>query len=117
MTSMTTTDPFTTTSAGLKLSTEWLNASVVRVSAEGDIDASNSADLLEYVFRRGANCRTLILNLKDVTFFATAGFSTLQTIETRCTGASVSWMLIPSPAVSRVLSICDPQRTLPCGIA
>lgn len=116
MTSMTTTDPFAITRAGLNLTTEWLNASVVRISAEGDIDASNSADLLEYVFRRGANCRSLILNLKDVTFFATAGFSTLQTIEMRCTTASVSWMMIPSPAVSRVLSICDPQRTLPRGI-
>lgn len=118
MTAMTTTDPFTTTRRdGLKLSTEWLNTSVVRISVYGEIDASNSAEVLEYVFRHGANCRNMILDLKDVTFFATAGFSTLQTIDTRCTRASVSWMLIPSAAVSRVLSVCDPRRSLPCGIA
>lgn len=118
MTAMTTSDPFTATSrAGLKLSTEWLNTSVVRISAYGDIDASNSAEVLEYVFRRGANCRSMILDLKDVTFFATAGFSALQTIDMRCTSASVSWMLIPSAAVSRVLSVCDARRSLPCGVA
>jgi anti-anti-sigma factor len=118
MTAMTTSEPFTTTSrTGLKLSTEWLNTSVVRISAYGDIDASNSAEVLEYVFRRGANCRSMILDLTDVTFFATAGFSALQTIDMRCTRASVSWMLIPSAAVSRVLSVCDARRSLPCGVA
>jgi anti-anti-sigma factor len=118
MTAMTTTDPFPATRrAGLKLSTEWLNTSVVRISVHGDIDASNSAEVLEYMFRRGANCRSMILDLKDVTFFATAGFSALQTIDLRCTRASVGWMLIPSAAVSRVLAVCDPRRSLPCEVA
>jgi anti-anti-sigma factor len=118
MTAMTTTDPLTAMRPdGLRLSTEWLNASVVRISVHGEIDASNSEDVLEYVFRRGANCRTLILNLKDISFFATAGFSALQTLDTRCERAGVSWMLLPSRAVLRVLSVCDPQRSLPCGVA
>jgi anti-anti-sigma factor len=103
--------------AGLHLSAEWLNSTVVRISASGDIDASNAAELLDYVLRRGANCRSLILDLSDVTFFATAGFSALQTIGVRSSRASVSWMLVDGPAVSRVLSICDPERTLPRGIA
>ncbi|MGX9789804.1 STAS domain-containing protein [Mycobacterium sp. MMS18-G62] len=115
---MTTTDPFATTRQdGLRLSTEWLNTSVVRISVHGDVDASNSEEVLEYVFRRGANCRTLILDLTDVSFFATAGFSALQTLDMRCTRAEVSWMLIPSKAVSRVLTVCDPRRSLPCGVA
>ena len=118
MTAMTTTDPFAATRRdGLRLSTEWLNASVVRISVDGEIDASNSADMLEYVFRRGANCRSMILDLKNVSFFATAGFSALQTLDMRCTRAEVSWMLVPSRAVSRVLSVCDPRRILPCGVA
>jgi anti-anti-sigma factor len=102
--------------AGLHLSAEWLNSTVVRISASGDIDASNTAELLDYVLRRGANCRSLILDLSGVTFFATAGFSALRTIELRSSRASVSWMLVDGPAVSRVLSICDPERTLPRGI-
>jgi anti-anti-sigma factor len=102
--------------AGLKLSTEWINPTLVRISASGDIDASNAADLFDYVLRRAANCRSLILDLKDVTFFGTAGFSALQTIDARSSRASVSWMLVAGPTVSRVLSICDPQRTLPRGV-
>jgi anti-anti-sigma factor len=100
----------------LTVSTEWLNATVVRISVAGDIDASNTAELLDYVLRRGANCQSLILDLKDVTFFGTAGFSALRTIDVRSTRASVSWMVVAGPAVSRVLSICDPERTLPRGV-
>jgi anti-anti-sigma factor len=100
----------------LKLSTEWLNPTVVRISVSGDVDASNTAEVLDYVRRRGANCRSLILDLSDVTFFGTAGFSALQTIDMRSSHASVSWMVVPGPAVSRVLSICDPRRELPRGI-
>jgi anti-anti-sigma factor len=105
-----------TRSAGLKLSAEWVNSTVVRISASGEIDASNTAEVLDYVLRRGANCRSLILDLKDVTFFATAGFSALRTIDIRSSRASVSWMLVPGPAVSRVLRICDPRRELPRGV-
>jgi len=101
---------------GLQLSTEWVNPTIVRISAAGDIDAANYADVLDYVLRRAANCRSLILDLKDVTFFATAGFSMLRTIDTRSSRASVSWMVVPSAAVARVLSICDPERTLPRGV-
>ena len=101
---------------GLKLSTEWANSTAVRISASGEIDASNSTELREYVLRRGANCRSMILDLTGVPFFAPAGFSTLRTIDARCAHASVSWMLVAGQAVSRVLSICDPQLTLPRGI-
>jgi anti-anti-sigma factor len=102
--------------AGLQLSSEWLNSTVVRISASGEIDASNTAELLDFVLRRGANCRSLILDLSGITFFATAGFSALRTIDLRSSRASVSWTLVDGPAVSRVLRICDPQRTLPRGV-
>ena len=112
------TAPHTATSrrAGLQLSADWLNATVVRISASGEIDASNTAELLDFVLRRGANCRSMILDLSGITFFATAGFSALRTIELRSTRASVSWTLVAGPAVSRVLSVCDPERTLPRGV-
>ena len=119
MTTMTTPSRTATTPtrrAGLQLSSEWLNSTVVRIRASGDIDASNTAELLDFVLRRGANCRSLILDLSDVTFFATAGFSALRTIDLRSSRASVSWTLVCGPAVSRVLSICDPERRLPRGV-
>jgi anti-anti-sigma factor len=117
MPSTTTTVPITATRrTGLTLSTEWLDSTVVRISASGEIDASNTAELLDYVLRRGANCRSLILDLKDVTFFGTEGFSALQTIDVRSSRASVSWTVVPGPAVSRVLKICDPRCEIPRGV-
>jgi anti-anti-sigma factor len=97
----------------LSLSTNWLSAAVVRITAAGAIDASNAAELADYVFRHAANSRRLILDLKGVDFFGTAGFSTLMNIQARCAYAAVKWTLVPSTAVSRVLEICDPRGTLP----
>jgi anti-anti-sigma factor len=99
----------------LAFSTEWLNTAVVRISVTGEIDATNEAELRDYVFRRAANCKTLILNLHEVSFFSTAGFSALLAIHDRCSRATVSWMVIPSATVSRVLDICDRQFTIPCS--
>jgi anti-anti-sigma factor len=117
MPSALTTQPTTATRrAGLSFSTEWLNSTIVRISVSGEVDASNTAELLDYVLRRGANSRNLILDLKDVTFFGTEGFSALQTIDVRSSRASVSWMAVPGPAVSRVLKICDPRCEIPRGV-
>jgi anti-anti-sigma factor len=99
----------------LAFSTEWLNPEVVRISVQGEIDATNEAELRDYVFGRAANCKTLTLNLHEVSFFSTAGFSALLTIDDRCVRAAVNWMVVPSAAVSRVLDICDREFTIPCG--
>jgi anti-anti-sigma factor len=97
----------------VRFSTDWMSPSVVRISVAGDIDASNADQLAEYVFRRAANCRRLILDLQDVSFFGTAGFANLRTIGVRCADARVNWMLVPSRPVSLVLDVCDPGRNLP----
>jgi anti-anti-sigma factor len=97
----------------LSVSTDWLDTSVVRITASGDIDASNANEFGQYVFRRAANCRRLIIDLHDVEFFATAGFSTLINIHARCEYASVDCTIVSSRAVSRVLQICDPRQILP----
>ena len=97
----------------LSLSTNWLSDAVVRISAAGAIDASNAAVFGDYVFRHAANSRRLILDLKAVDFFGIVGFSTLMNIQARCAYAAVKWTLLSSTAVSRVLEICDPRRTLP----
>jgi anti-anti-sigma factor len=94
-------------------STEWLSPSEVRIAVAGEVDASNAKDLATYVFGRAANCRYLTLDLSQVEFFGTAGFSALRAIESRCAQASVSWTLRPSSAVLRILRLCDPERTLP----
>lgn len=93
----------------LALHTEWLDAEQVRITALGDIDAGNEAQLSEYVFRRGANSRRLILDLQDVNFFSIGAMSSLRTIEFRCMKADVDLEVIPGQAVSRVLQLCGPN--------
>lgn len=115
MTSTLSAQPTVLNRGKLAFSTEWLNAAVVRINVQGEIDALTESELRDYVFNRAANCKTLILNLHEVSFFATAGFSALLTIHDRCTHAGVHWMVIPSATVSRVLDICDRQFTIPCG--
>jgi len=102
------------TNAGdrLRLRTDWHSATVVRISAAGEVDASNHEELARYVFRHGANSRRLIVDLSDVDFFGVECFSTLRLIGQRCVTAEVAWTLVPSPAVTRVARICDPQRAL-----
>ena len=55
----------------------------------------------------------LALDLTGIEFFGTAGFSALHTLNVRCAGAGVEWVLVPSTAVSRLLRICDPDSALP----
>jgi anti-anti-sigma factor len=92
------------------LRTEWHSRTVVRISVTGEVDASNADRLARYVFRYGANSRRVILDLTDVEFYAVECFSLLEIIARRCATAAVAWTLIPSPAVARVLQICDPHR-------
>lgn len=101
----------------LTFSTEWVDTQVVRIAVAGEVDASNAQELREYVFRRAANCRSLVLDLRDVTFFSTAGFATLRTIGVRCERANVRWTLNCDSAVSRVIDLCDPEGTLPGRMA
>ena len=97
----------------LSLSTEWLNATVVRITASGDVDAANARQLTEYVFHRAANSRRFILDLQHIEFFGTAGYTALKKIESRCSLAEVVWTVVAGRAVSRVLKVCDPSHTLP----
>jgi anti-anti-sigma factor len=101
----------------LSLSTEWLSATVVRITVSGDVDAANAAELTDYVFHRAANSRRFVLDLQRVEFFGTAGFTALKKIESRSALAEVVWTVIPSRAVARVLDVCDPRRTLPIATA
>ncbi|MCT7658293.1 STAS domain-containing protein [Mycobacterium deserti] len=99
------------------MSAEWADAAVVRVTVVGEIDASNAADLSDFVFRRAANCQRLVVDLRDVEFFSTAGFTELQGVAARCDRADVSLTLVGGPVVTRVLDLCDPGRTLPLNPA
>ena len=88
-------------------------SSSVVVTAHGELDASNAGQLADYVQRCAASCQWVILDLSNLDFFGTSGFSTLHTINVRCAGAGVRWAVVPNQVVSRLLQICDPDHALP----
>ena len=93
--------------------TRWLQPSVAVITAHGDLDASNAQDFVDYTLRHAERTQRFALDLSGVDFFGTAGFSALHTLNVRCAGAGVEWVLVPSNAVSRLLRICDPDSALP----
>jgi anti-anti-sigma regulatory factor len=89
----------------------WENHSA-RFSAEWDTDrvvitAHGELDLCI------AHSTPLVLDLSELKFFGTAGFSALHLINVKCAGANLRWAVVPSKPVSRLLRICDPDHTLP----
>jgi anti-anti-sigma factor len=93
--------------------TRWVQPSVAVITASGELDASNAQELVDYALRDADRTQRLALDLTGIEFFGTAGFSALHTLNVRCAGAGVEWVLVPSTAVRRLLRICDPDSTLP----
>jgi anti-anti-sigma factor len=83
------------------------------ITVDGELDAANSDQLAAYVQRNVRRSRRVILDLRGLEFIGTAGFSALHRINVACSGAQIHWAMVPSPAVSRLLRICDPDGTLP----
>jgi anti-anti-sigma factor len=96
--------------------TRWLQPSMAVITAHGELDAANAQEFVDYAMRHAAHTPRLVLDLSGLQFFGTAGFSALHTLNVRCAGESVDWVLVPSSAVTRLLRICDPDSALPiCG--
>ncbi|MDT5170919.1 MAG: hypothetical protein QOD02_4256 [Mycobacterium sp.] len=98
-----------------RLAYRWLRSSVAVISAHGHIDASNADTLTEYTLGHLVRCRGLILDLRDLDFFGTEGFSALHRVSVCCADPGIGWAVVPSEAVSRVLRIGDPQGWLPAA--
>jgi anti-anti-sigma factor len=88
-------------------------SSVAIVSAYGDIDGTNASTLTDHALAKAVRCRGLILDLRGLEFFGTDGFSALHRVSVCYSRAGTGWVLIPGAAVSRVLGICAPHRSLP----
>jgi anti-anti-sigma factor len=88
-------------------------SSVAIVSAYGDIDGTNADTLTEHAFAETARYSALILDLSELEFFGTDGFSALHRISVDCAHVGKSWMMVPGAAVERLLRICDPHGSLP----
>jgi anti-anti-sigma factor len=93
--------------------TRWLRPATAVVTAHGELDAANVPQFVDYALRHLAHTKGLVLDLTGVDFFGTEGFSALHTVNVQCAGEAVSLTMVPSPAVSRLLRICDPDCALP----
>lgn len=83
------------------------------ITVDGELDAANADQLAAYVQQSTSRSRRVILDLRGLKFIGTAGFSALHRINVACSAAQVSWAMAPSPAVARLLRVCDPDGTLP----
>ena len=83
------------------------------ITVEGELDAANADQLAAYVEHSVRPFGRLILDLRGLEFIGTAGFSALHRINVVCSGTQAHWSMAPSPVVSRLLRLCDPDGTLP----
>jgi anti-anti-sigma factor len=83
------------------------------ITVSGELDAANSDELGDYVQGCLSHSKQLIVDMLDVEFIGTAGFSTLHRINVMCSSADAHWAMVPSAALSRLLRVCDPDSTLP----
>lgn len=100
----------------LQLATRRLDAKTAVVAVDGEIDASNVDAVNDYVAAAAVPGQRLVLDTTSVEFCAIEGISILQAIDARCSADGVTWVLVPSPAVARVLRVCDPQGGLPTAV-
>jgi hypothetical protein len=73
----------------LEISLQWPTFDVALVSVEGELDAADSAELLEYATTTALLCRLLILNLERVRYLSRSGYDMVGTLRRRCATADV----------------------------
>ena len=88
-------------------------ASNVVVTVEGEVDATNSRAMATYVESQLFGVSHLVLDLRLVDFFDTAGFAALHNINVICSRSGVTWQLRCGRQVRRLLAVCNPDGVLP----
>lgn len=91
----------------------WLQDSTAIVTVDGELDAANVGQFVDFALGEDTRPDRLIIDLSRVSFFATAGFTALHTLNVRCASACIRCIVVTSPAVDRLLQICDPDSALP----
>ncbi len=90
-----------------------LGATTVLIAVTGDVDAATAPTLFERVQALLAGYHQLVLDLSEVAFFGTAGYSLLHRLETLARHAARDWVVVSGPEVQRLLRVCDPDRSFP----
>ncbi len=96
-----------------RFDTRWPETGTLVITAQGEFDAANAQELVDTSLAHGGRVERLVLDMTNVDFFGTSGFSALHALNARCAGECISWASVPSAAVARLLTICDPDSALP----
>ena len=88
-------------------------SSITMHGVAGEIDAANASDLSAYVESNIGDAARLILDLRELSFFGTQGFSVLHRINVTCSRRGVNLVVVSGFEVDRILRICDPAGGLP----
>lgn len=79
----------------------------------GEVDAHNAKEFAHVVRDAADSCAGVVLDLTEVPFMAFDGLSALYAISAHLLREGSEWCVVPSPAVSRVLQLCDPEGLIP----
>lgn len=85
----------------------------VTVAVAGEVDAANAKRFAHTVREAAGVCSTLVLDLTEVQFMAFDGASALYALSAHLGRNEVGWCVVGSPAVCRVLELCDPEGLIP----
>lgn len=79
----------------------------------GEVDAANAKHFAHTVREAAGGAASLVLDLTEVHFMAFDGASALYAISAHLAREDVTWCVVPSPSVSRVVKLCDPEGLIP----
>ncbi|MDT5340790.1 MAG: hypothetical protein QOD90_6295 [Mycobacterium sp.] len=97
----------------VEFATSFIRPSMTLIAATGEVDAVNALALSSYVEAVLESTSRLIVDLRQLDFFGTQGFSILHRINVMCSRHAVNWVVLAGAEVDRVLHICDPDGGLP----
>lgn len=83
------------------------------VAVCGEVDAANAKHFAHTVREAADGNAALVLDLSAVNFLAFDGASALYAISAHLAREDVTWCVVASPAVARVLELCDPEGLIP----
>lgn len=92
-----------------------LGPATVLLTVTGEVDAARAPALFDRLVDLLTGYSQLVLDMSQVSFFGTAGYSLLHRLDVFCTRASADWALVIGPEVARLLRICDPDHRFPAA--
>ena len=82
-------------------------------AAGGSTQPANVSDFLDTAVLVAEDRSRVVIDLRGVKFFGTAGVSALRTLGERYAAGDTPWAVVPSRNVDRVMRICDTEAVVP----